>query len=53
LLHCFNGRPGARRFRQILSDAQRLKANDLNLVHEALSVVEPLNAEPGVRHNAG
>ena len=53
LLHCFNGRPGARRFRQILSDAKRLKANDLNLVHEALSALEPLKNQPGVRHNAG
>jgi tRNA-dihydrouridine synthase A len=39
LLHSFNGRQGARRFRQILSDASRLKANDLSLVEEAL---EPL-----------
>lgn len=40
LLHSFNGRQGARRFRQILSDANRLKANDLSLVEEAL---EPLD----------
>ena len=39
LLHSFNGRRGARRFRQILSDANRLRANDLSLVEEAL---EPL-----------
>jgi tRNA-dihydrouridine synthase A len=39
LLHSFNGRQGARRFRQILSDAKRLKENDLSLVEEAL---EPL-----------
>lgn len=39
LLHSFNGRQGARRFRQILSDARRLKENDLSLVAEAL---EPL-----------
>jgi tRNA-dihydrouridine synthase A len=39
LLHSFNGRQGARRFRQILSNASRLKANDLSLVEEAL---EPL-----------
>jgi tRNA-dihydrouridine synthase A len=37
LLHSFNGRPGARRFRQILSDAQRLKANDMSLLDEALA----------------
>ena len=36
LLHSFNGRPGARRFRQILSNAKRLKANDLSLLDEAL-----------------
>ena len=53
LLHCFNGRPGARRFRQILSDAKRLKTNDLNLVHEALSALGPLQDQPGVRLNAG
>jgi tRNA-dihydrouridine synthase A len=53
LLHCFNGRPGARRFRQILSDAKRLKTNDLNLVHEAVSALGPLQDQPGVRLNAG
>ena len=37
--HClglFNCLPGARRYRQTLSDAARLKSNDISLVHEAL-----------------
>ena len=37
LLHCCGGMPGARRFRQILSDSQQLKRNELSLVHEALT----------------
>jgi hypothetical protein len=36
LLHCCNGMPGARRFRQLLSDNKRLKLNDINLVLEAI-----------------
>jgi tRNA-dihydrouridine synthase A len=43
LLHSFNGRPGARRFRQILSDAKRLKSNDLSLVDEAMAALMPLD----------
>ena len=39
LLHCFNGRPGARRFRQTLSDHQRLKRGDHTIVDDALSHV--------------
>ncbi|MFQ3347241.1 MAG: tRNA-dihydrouridine synthase A [Candidatus Azotimanducaceae bacterium] len=39
LLHCFNGRPGARRFRQILSDQSRLKDNDISLIAEAYDQV--------------
>lgn len=38
--HClglFNGLRGARRYRQTLSDAGRLRANDLNLVLEAMT----------------
>lgn len=50
LLHSFNGRPGARRFRQILSDARRLKANDLSLVEEAL---DALNLHAGELQRAG
>ncbi len=37
MLHCFNGRPGARRFRQLLSNAHRLRANDVDVIDEALS----------------
>ena len=50
LLHSFNGRPGARRFRQILSDAKRLKANDLSLLDEAL---DALNLISGEQQRAG
>jgi len=39
LLHCCNGMPGARRFRQVLSDNKRLKHNDIELVHEAIDHV--------------
>ena len=38
--HClglFNGVPGARSYRRLLSDHQRLKSNDLNLIDEAES----------------
>jgi len=37
LLHSFNGRPGARRFRQILSDHQRLKTGDARILDDAMS----------------
>ena len=39
LLHSFNGVPGARRFRQILSDAKRLKHNDLSIVDDAIAAL--------------
>ncbi len=39
LLHCCNGMPGARRFRQLLSDHKRLKYNDINLVADAIDQV--------------
>lgn len=38
-LGLFAGRPGARRFRRLLSDAARLKANDLALVDEAYAAL--------------
>lgn len=53
LLHCFNGRPGARRYRQILSDSKRLKANDFDLVYEAHSALGSHTAQPEVRLHAG
>lgn len=40
--HClglFAGRPGARRFRRLLSDARRLKANDPALLDEAMAAL--------------
>ncbi len=40
-LGLFAGLPGARRFRRILSDAARLKQNDLALLDEALDAVAP------------
>lgn len=39
-LGLFAGEPGARRFRRILSDAERLKAGDLGVVDEALAALE-------------
>lgn len=39
LLSSCNGLKGARRFRQLLSDHHRLKANDITLVDEALAQV--------------
>jgi tRNA-dihydrouridine synthase A len=41
VLGLFNGIPGARRYRQILSDAQRLRHNDIGLVHDALAALRP------------
>jgi tRNA-dihydrouridine synthase A len=41
LLHSCNGVPGARRFRQILSDSKKLKANNLQLVDDAIMQVYP------------
>jgi len=40
-LGIFAGVPGARRYRRLLSDAKRLKANDRNLVVEALAALTP------------
>ncbi len=43
VLGACNGMRGARRYRQTLSDARRLKANDINLFDEALAhVYQPL-----------
>lgn len=41
MLGLFTGTPGARRYRQLLSDAARLRANDLSLVDEALLALRP------------
>ena len=37
MLGLFKGVPGARRYRRLLSNSARLKANDLTLVHEAIA----------------
>ena len=39
MLHSCNGIRGARRFRQVLSDAKRLKAGDVSILEEALAQV--------------
>ena len=36
LLNCFSGMPGARKYRQILSDTTRLKSNDTSILNEAI-----------------
>lgn len=36
LLHCFTGIPGARRFRQILSDQKRLQSQSISVLDDAL-----------------
>ncbi len=41
--HClglFSGLPGARRYRRLLSDSKRLKANDSSLLDDALAALE-------------
>jgi tRNA-dihydrouridine synthase A len=45
-LGLFAGMPGARRYRRVLSDARRLKANELGLLDEALAA---LARAPGTR----
>lgn len=47
-LGLFSGRPGARRFRRILSDARRLKDNDLAVVDDAFAALHG----PGARRAA-
>ena len=46
VLGLYHGRSGARRFRQILSDAARLRDADPSLFLEALAAVEPVEALP-------
>ena len=41
MLGLYHGMPGGRRFRQILSDAARLKDAGPELLEEALAEVEP------------
>jgi tRNA-dihydrouridine synthase A len=44
MLGLYHGRSGGRRFRQILSDAARLKHGDVRIFDEALAAVEPVVA---------
>jgi tRNA-dihydrouridine synthase A len=44
MLGLYHGQSGGRRFRQLLSDATRLRANDAGLLLEALGVVQPADA---------
>jgi tRNA-dihydrouridine synthase A len=44
MLGLYHGQSGGRRFRQLLSDAARLRADDTGLLHEALAAVEPAYA---------
>ncbi len=44
VLGLYHGRSGGRRFRQILSDASRLKGGDVTIFEEALAAVEPVPA---------
>ena len=39
MLSACNGMPGARRYRQILSDSKRLKSNDMNILDDAFAQV--------------
>jgi len=48
ILGLYHGRPGGRRFRQILSDATRLKDAGPELLEEALAAVEPAESELSV-----
>jgi tRNA-dihydrouridine synthase A len=45
MLGLYHGRPGGRRFRQLLSDAATLRDAGPELLHEALAAVEPALAE--------
>jgi len=48
VLGLFHGRAGGRRFRQILSDASKLKGAGPELLLEALAAVEPVESLAGV-----
>jgi tRNA-dihydrouridine synthase A len=52
VLGLFAGAPGTRRFRRILSDAKRLKLNDLHLVGQAVAALghrAPADGQAGAR----
>lgn len=48
ILGLFKGRPGARRYRQLLSCSKALRRNRLDLVHEAIAKVD-FDAAPSLR----
>jgi len=37
LLNCFSGRPGAKAYRQVLSDSVKLKTNNPSILNEAIN----------------
>ena len=41
MLGMFKGRPGARAYRRLLSDAKRIGRGDIGIVHEALAALRP------------
>ena len=45
MLGLYHGRPRGRVYRQLLSDAMRLRSNDVRLIAEALAAVEPARTE--------
>jgi tRNA-dihydrouridine synthase A len=45
ILGLYHGRPGGRRFRQILSDSARLQNAGPELLEEALAAAEPAESE--------
>jgi len=45
MLGLYHGRTRGRLFRQVLSDAKRLSANDVALLQSALEMVEPMEAD--------
>jgi len=47
MLGLYHGRTRGRLFRQILSDAKRLSANDVAVLRSALEIVEPAAADAG------
>lgn len=53
VLGLFNGLPGARRWRQLLSDARRLAADDPGLIAEAAACVQPPSPGTGLGETAG
>ncbi|MFC4352895.1 tRNA dihydrouridine(20/20a) synthase DusA [Fodinicurvata halophila] len=49
VLGLFNGQPGARRWRQVLSDARRLDSAGADIIEEALEAMAPPSRAPSPR----